>query len=549
MIKADKYYIQNLKEILFQNNIDENPRPSYKDGTKAHTKFITQVFEKYDILKGEFPITTLRNTAIKTGIKEMLVIYQEQSNKLVDFETAKCGWWSEWMNEDGDLGRAYSHNMESHRPNEMQKTIVKVKPRIVDEKYSEMLNIMDINDTSLVANPIKIFENYQLIREDKKSRKYVLQNISTGEIQVITHKTYKKLLDGDPSFLIRKSPFLYCRNNEGVGYLGNYKTINGYSDATLKLLRDKWVNMLRRCYSDKYESHNDVFVHQDWHSFENFLRDVRMLPQYHLAKENNFDGWDLDKDYYGSNCYSKDTCVFLCHKDNVLYASCYPIKVTKPNGNIEHTINIRGFCAEHNLSKTCLLKVINGKQSHHKGYKFEKIIDTENLYRYELSNNQLTSLLDGLENNPFGRRHIMSFWNWSNIDKKELVECAFESLWTPRKVDGVMYLDMTLTQRSQDAIMATYINKTQYVALQMMVCKHLGFEVGVFSHMIQNYHIYDRHVNACNELLARKPLNFQPSMKLNVPNKTNFYEIKIQDFEIITSKNIKKIESELEIAI
>ena len=76
MNKADRYYINNLKKILDEGYLDENPRPKYIDGTPAHSKFITQVFEEYDISKGEFPITTLRNTAIKTGIKEILWIYQ-----------------------------------------------------------------------------------------------------------------------------------------------------------------------------------------------------------------------------------------------------------------------------------------------------------------------------------------------------------------------------------------------------------------------------------------------------------------------------------------
>jgi thymidylate synthase len=72
MIKADIYY-REFKRILKENNIDKNPRPKYKDGTDAHCLFITQIFEEYDI-KGEFPITTLRNTAIKTGINEILWI-------------------------------------------------------------------------------------------------------------------------------------------------------------------------------------------------------------------------------------------------------------------------------------------------------------------------------------------------------------------------------------------------------------------------------------------------------------------------------------------
>ncbi len=74
MIKADQYYLQNLRRVISEGSWDENPRPKYEDGTPAYSKFITGVFEEYDILKGEFPIPTIRNTAIKTGIKEIFLI-------------------------------------------------------------------------------------------------------------------------------------------------------------------------------------------------------------------------------------------------------------------------------------------------------------------------------------------------------------------------------------------------------------------------------------------------------------------------------------------
>ena len=56
MIKADLYYKKNISNILENGYLDENPRPKYIDGTPAHSKFITGVFEEYDISKNEFPI-------------------------------------------------------------------------------------------------------------------------------------------------------------------------------------------------------------------------------------------------------------------------------------------------------------------------------------------------------------------------------------------------------------------------------------------------------------------------------------------------------------
>ena len=57
-------------------------RDRYKDGTIANSKYVTGAFAEYDLAKGEFPITTLRPIAIKSAIKEVLWIYQDQSNSL-----------------------------------------------------------------------------------------------------------------------------------------------------------------------------------------------------------------------------------------------------------------------------------------------------------------------------------------------------------------------------------------------------------------------------------------------------------------------------------
>jgi len=114
MNKADKYYIQNLQKIISEGSWDENPRPKYSDGTPAYSKFITQVFEEYNILKGEFPITTLRNTAIKTGIKEILWIYQKQTSSLDVAREMGINWWDEWNIGDNSIGQRYGATIKRY---------------------------------------------------------------------------------------------------------------------------------------------------------------------------------------------------------------------------------------------------------------------------------------------------------------------------------------------------------------------------------------------------------------------------------------------------
>ena len=83
---ADKYFIETLKDIKKNGQLDDNPRPKYEDGTLAYSKFITQVVHKYNVLNGEFPITTLRNGSIKSSFNELKTIYIDQSNKDEDFK-------------------------------------------------------------------------------------------------------------------------------------------------------------------------------------------------------------------------------------------------------------------------------------------------------------------------------------------------------------------------------------------------------------------------------------------------------------------------------
>lgn len=159
----------------------------------------------------------------------------------------------------------------------------------------------------------------------------------------------------------------------------------------------------------------------------------------------------------------------------------------------------------------------------------------------------MNKLLNGLVNDPFGRRHIINMYQESDLtESKGLNPCAYETIWTVREIDDEYYLDMTLNQRSNDFLPAGVTNKIQYVALMMMVAGHCGYKVGNFCHFTQNVHIYDRHYEAANEILSRTPINIQP--KLILSGNKNFYDYTIDDFTIIDNVG-KKINSPLEIAI
>lgn len=149
--------------------------------------------------------------------------------------------------------------------------------------------------------------------------------------------------------------------------------------------------------------------------------------------------------------------------------------------------------------------------------------------RYDLINN----LIKDIQNDPYGRRKIISLWQETDLrETAGLAPCAFLTIWNVRGE----YLDMVLVQRSGDMLTASGpggINEIQYAALLMMIARHTGYKSGVFSHLVANEQIYDRHFDAAEEMLSRyQDLSSSdkiPTLTLN-PDVTDFYKITIDDF-------------------
>ena len=149
-------------------------------------------------------------------------------------------------------------------------------------------------------------------------------------------------------------------------------------------------------------------------------------------------------------------------------------------------------------------------------------------------------ILKQLEANPWNRRNIISLWDYDAFEETDgLLPCAFQTMFDVRRVDGEIYLDATLTQRSNDMLVAHHINAMQYVALQMMIAKHFGWKVGKFFYFINNLHISDNQFEQAEELLRREPSDCQPHLVLNVPDGTNFFDIKPEDFELVDYDPVK----------
>lgn len=109
MSYADQLFIQNCKDIL-ENGVwdtDHEVRPVWEDGTPAHTIKRFGIVNRYDLTK-EFPVITLRRTAFKSAVDELLWIWQKKSNNIHDL---KSHIWDSWADETGSIGKAYGYQL------------------------------------------------------------------------------------------------------------------------------------------------------------------------------------------------------------------------------------------------------------------------------------------------------------------------------------------------------------------------------------------------------------------------------------------------------
>ena len=116
MSRADKLFVSRCEDILEHGTTTEGQkvRPKWEDGTPAYTIKQFGVVNRYD-LRQEFPALTLRRTALKSCMDEVLWIYQKKSNNIHDLASHI---WDEWADESGSIGKAYGYQIaqKSHYP-------------------------------------------------------------------------------------------------------------------------------------------------------------------------------------------------------------------------------------------------------------------------------------------------------------------------------------------------------------------------------------------------------------------------------------------------
>lgn len=161
-------------------------------------------------------------------------------------------------------------------------------------------------------------------------------------------------------------------------------------------------------------------------------------------------------------------------------------------------------------SKTCAMFMKTNHHNDHKAYCETMSESHDGMYRRELYVDQIQKLIYGINMDPYGRRHIITAWNPSQIHKMALPPCHVMAQFYVN--DGK--LSCQLYQRSVDVGLGLPFNIASYSLLTHMIAQICYLRVGEFIHTSGDAHIYENHMPALETQLERAPL---PPPTLTMP--------------------------------
>lgn len=179
MSKADDIFIEMCRDILDNGTTTEGQkvRPHWEDGTPAYTIKRFGVCNRYDLRK-EFPALTLRRTALKSAMDEILWIYQKKSNNIHDLHSHI---WDEWADKAGSIGKAYGYQIgqvseyPEGRFDQMDRVLYDLKRNPYSRRImTNMYNFQDLHEMHLYPCAYNAIYN---VTQDKGSDRPTLNMV------------------------------------------------------------------------------------------------------------------------------------------------------------------------------------------------------------------------------------------------------------------------------------------------------------------------------------------------------------------------------------
>lgn len=152
---------------------------------------------------------------------------------------------------------------------------------------------------------------------------------------------------------------------------------------------------------------------------------------------------------------------------------------------------------------------------------------------------QITKVIDSIENDPYGTRHVVSAWNPAEVSDMALPPCHAFFQFYVSKNGG---LSCHLYQRSADIFLGVPFNIASYALLTHLVARECHLNVNELIISFGDVHLYDNHKDAAKEQLRRRP-GSMPVIGFRTDK--DIFNISIDDIELLGYYPASKIEAEV----
>ena len=564
---------------LVQYTLDHGVHKSNRTGVDTIGIFGYQM--RFDLRNGTIPLLTTKKMYTRAVIHEILW-YLKGSDNIKYLKDNNVTIWDEWASPEGHLNKVYGFQWRKWEINDWETRVVEVPMRKGGVDAPFVVPVNEILTPQVDHKDILIGQRLQTNKGDwftviskiskkgEKNSRYLVQFEKTTSVVEVLRPNLKRGQVADP----------YKITVFGQGCVGNYKEKPKYYNTAYNL----WYNMMRRCYDETSPEYylygaRGIFVDRDWRCFENFLRDIHNLV-YFTRWTQRPSMYDLDKDYFLGNCYSKETCIFLPSKYNQvlpkLDGSKY-VAINRDTGQKHEFTVQRWFAKQHNIKHSQIISTAlksNNKQT--QKWIFKKIEPKEgHVFRQQLFVDQSAELINKLKESPNDRRMIVSAWNVADLPTMALPPCHYTfQLYTkpltavqrsrlftqrfssidlldgirengPQEISAIMAdidkkfddagvpkyeLSLLLNQRSCDIFLGVPFNIVQYSILLRMFCEVANMVPGELIWSGGDVHIYQNHIEQLKLQLTREPF---PSPTLSFTRKVDDIDnFKYEDFVI-----------------
>lgn len=155
---------------------------------------------------------------------------------------------------------------------------------------------------------------------------------------------------------------------------------------------------------------------------------------------------------------------------------------------------------------------------------------------------QINDLIEGIRENPFSRRHVVSAWNPADLPTMILPPCHLMFIVV---ISPDNRLNLQFIMRSTDVLLGLPFNIASYALLANILCKLTGYEPGMLSFIGTDVHIYKDHIEQCKQQIEAQTYALP---QLQMPDFEELEDVlfsKVEDYKLINYKHGEVIKAKM----